>query len=268
MRLLVLSDLHLEFGHQLTVPEDIKYDVVILAGDIDAPGSRAIAWAQQPETFGGRPVVFVPGNHEYYRTEYHDALATMQVLAAGSNVHLLSPGSAVIGGVRFIGCTLWTDFELPLRRRHVGTLEQRGRAMAAAKMAMADYARIRIAAPGGLRRALTPADTLAMHQSERAWLLAQLQKQLDSTTVVVTHHAPSDGSVAPMYADDWCTPAFVSHLPDEFFEVPVLWVHGHTHSHFDYRRGNCRVVSDPRGYRMRDSSYENSQFAARFVVEI
>ena len=174
MRLLVLSDLHLEFGHQLTVPEGVKYDVVILAGDIDTPGSRAIAWAQQPETFGGRPVVFVPGNHEYYRTEYHDALATMQVLAAGSNVHLLSPGIAIVGGVRFVGCTLWTDFELPLQGKHAGTLERRGRAMSAAKLAMADYSRIRIAEPGGLRRALTPADTLSMHHVERSLLLSTL----------------------------------------------------------------------------------------------
>lgn len=49
-----------------------------------------------------------------------------------------------------------------------------------------------------------------------------------------THHAPAMGSVAERYAADWLTPAFVNDLPDDFFQVPVLWVHGHTHSPFDY----------------------------------
>jgi hypothetical protein len=60
----------------------------------------------------------------------------------------------------------------------------------------------------------------------------------------------------------------VSDLPAAFFEVPALWVHGHTHSPFDYQRGTCRVVSNPRGYRMHDGSFENQHFNAGFIVEV
>ena len=140
--------------------------------------------------------------------------------------------------------------------------------MSAAKLSMNDYAAIRIQQPGESRRMLAPADTLAMHRAELAWLLEQLQAPFDGTTVVVTHTGPSDGSVAPRYAADWCTPAFVSHLPDEFFEVPHLWVHGHTHTRFDYVRSSCRVISEPRGYRQRDGAWENPAFDGRLVVDV
>ena len=39
-----------------------------------------------------------------------------------------------------------------------------------------------------------------------------------------------------------------SELPDSFFAVPALWVHGHTHTSHDYRVGRCRIVCNPRGY--------------------
>ena len=43
MKLLVLSDLHLEFS-DLVLPEHIDFDIAILAGDIVCPGSKVAAW--------------------------------------------------------------------------------------------------------------------------------------------------------------------------------------------------------------------------------
>lgn len=37
-------------------------------------------------------------------------------------------------------------------------------------------------------------------------------------------------------------------MPAEFVDVPVRWVHGHTHDSFDYDVRGCRVVCNPRGY--------------------
>lgn len=107
-----------------------------------------------------------------------------------------------------------------------------------------------------------------MHWIDRDWLHRQLQETFDGPTVVVTHHAPARASVAERYAQDWLTPSFVSALPASFFEVPKLWVHGHTHSSFDYVEGSCRVVSNPRGYRMGDGGSENRQFDRGFVVHV
>jgi predicted phosphodiesterase len=275
MKLLVLSDLHLELGTSLTLTPGLEYDVVVLAGDIHSPGRKAVRWAQRESTFSGKPVVLVAGNHEFYGCEMGTELAEMRKAAEGSNVHLLERGSTVIGGVRFLGCMLWTDFQLPVRQPDGSTETNVGLALAEANRCMNDFRLIELQAPAKsqhrarkFRRLLQAEDTLAMNWVDRDWLRRELAKPFDGPTVVVTHHAPATGSVAERYAADWLTPAFVSHLPGSFFEVPAVWIHGHTHSPFDYQRGGCRIVSNPRGYRTRDGSFENHQFNAGFVVEV
>ena len=84
-----------------------------------------------------------------------------------------------------------------------------------------------------------------------------------------TLHAPHRGSLSARYADDWLSGAFVSELPDQFFEVPVLWVHGHTHQSFDYRVRACRVVCNPRGYvRHMSGQIENKDFDPGWVADL
>ncbi|MFG6488241.1 type IV toxin-antitoxin system AbiEi family antitoxin [Roseateles sp. BYS78W] len=293
MRLLVLSDLHLEHGASLTVPPGVDYDVVILAGDIHSPGTRAVRWAARESTFGGRPVVYVPGNHEFYVTEVGAELEAMRQAAQGTPVHVLSRDSVVVQGVRFLGATLWTDFALPVGNEsepsdyHEET--DVARALEAANLYVMDFRAVRLADQSIPRhrgedikhRLLRAEDTLAMHWVDRDWLRRELEVGHAGPTVVVTHHAPHRGSVAKRYRSDWVTPAFVSDLPGALFEGesmwvggrkqyggPVLWVHGHTHTGFDYQVAGCRVVSNPRGYRMRDSSWENSQFDPGLVVDV
>lgn len=269
MNFLVLSDLHLESAPFFPVI-GLDYDAVILAGDIMPRAAKLPLWASRDSQFGREvPIILVPGNHEYYDSLMQTSRAAMQGSKA-PNVHVLDPGEVLLGDgrVRVLGCTLWTDFQLPFPSSSSGSLERKGRAMSAAKRSMMDYELIRFEEPGGLRRELTPADTLALHEAERAWLLAKLREPFSGQTVVVTHHAPSAESVAPKYADDWCTPAFVSQLPDEFFKTAALWVHGHTHTSFDYVRGRTRVICNPRGYRMNDSSFENPKFDPRLVVSV
>jgi predicted phosphodiesterase len=269
MKFLVLSDLHLESA-PFFPKAGLDFDAVILAGDIMPRVEKLPLWAARESQFGRDvPIVIVPGNHEYYGSVMQTSRAAMQASTV-PNVHVLDPGELFLadGCIRVVGCTLWTDFQLPVASSSSGPLEQKGRAMSAARRAMRDYELIRVEEPGGLRRELTPADTLTLHEAERAWLLAKLREPFAGQTVVVTHHAPSAESVAPMYADDWCTPAFVSQLPDEFFETAALWVHGHTHTSFDYVRGRTRVICNPRGYRMRDSSFENAEFDPGLVVSV
>ncbi|GER18449.1 metallophosphoesterase [Variovorax boronicumulans] len=277
MKLLILSDLHLEFGTFL-VPQ-VDYDLVILAGDISVPGSKAMRWARRAENFGETvPIVFVPGNHEFFEGILQTSLKEMALTARSCNVHLLAPGEAVIAGVRFLGCTLWTDFELPIQTK-TGLLVDTERAMKAAKVHLNDYSSIRWAeaqeasdAPAASvkskKRRLVPEDTRALHQSDRAWLAQKLAEPFDGPTVVVTHHAPHRSSLAPCYQSDWLSASFVSELPSSFFDVPSLWVHGHLHASLNYETGNCRVVCNPRGYLRHGRDHENKQFNPEFVVEL
>ncbi|WP_431273186.1 metallophosphoesterase [Variovorax ureilyticus] len=278
MKLLVVSDLHLEFG-AFHVP-DVEFDVAILAGDIAVPATKAINWIRRGGNFGeAKPVVYVPGNHEFYADVLSSGLANMQRAGADTNVHALDCGEAVISGVRFLGCTLWTDFALRIETPD-GLEVDVDRASSAAGTVMTDYRAIRIlqnrgtaAAPTKekpFKRALRPVDTIALHQAHRSWLSAKLNEPFEGPTVVVTHHAPHRGSLASLYASDWVSGAFVSELPKHFFEVPVLWVHGHTHTSFDYQVGNCRVVCNPRGYMIGRSkaSPENEGFNPALVLDL
>jgi predicted phosphodiesterase len=268
MKILVLSDLHLEYGEPLRLPSDLSFDTVVLAGDIHAPGHKAVTWAKRDPAFRGRPVIYVLGNHEFYDREMGAERLRIAEAAEGSNVHVLQRQAVEIEGVRFLGTTLWTDFACPINTPS-GPKSDAPAAMAEAMRFVFDYRAITVTdkAAVGWERWLTPADTLKEHRLDIAWLSSQLNRPSAQPTVVVTHHAPSARSIAEKYADDWVTCAFISDLPHEFFERPVLWVHGHTHTSFDYQLGNCRVVCNPRGYRSKEGGSENPAFKP-LVVEV
>jgi hypothetical protein len=149
---------------------------------------------------------------------------------------VLSDAAAVIGGVRFLGATLWTDFRL---------LGDPAAGMAAAQLHMTDFRRIRVEPRYRLAR---PADTVLWHTLSVRWLRRELWAPHDGPTVVVTHHAPSARSLNPRYAD----PASAAYASDLEALVAAsgarLWVHGHTHHCVDYRIGATRVLSNQRGY--------------------
>ncbi|MDQ0083773.1 putative phosphodiesterase [Variovorax boronicumulans] len=272
MKLLILSDLHLEFAPFEPEP-NLEFDAVILAGDIHSPAKRAVQWAL--DRFRGKPVVYLLGNHEYYDGRLDTTLAEARREAEGSNVHLLDGDELVIDGVRFLGATLWTDFALAIETPE-GPISDVGRAMKMATNLLNDYALIRTvdesAEPDTWRakqgRKLQAADTLQIHQAQRGWLQAKLSEPFTGPTVVVTHHAPHRGSLSQRYASDWASGAFVTELPDAFFDVPMLWVHGHTHQQFDYRVRSCRVVSNPRGYVNWSGRIENQAFESGLIVDV
>lgn len=276
MKIAVYSDLHLEFwrpGQGFGPPVGLEADVVVLAGDISRPGTRAVQAATElfrsGQGQGPHPeLVLVPGNHEYYRCELAAERAAMQKAAQVAGVHLLDKACTVLHGVRFIGATLWTDYELPVK---VGSqwLSRRERAMRVAGRSLNDHRFIDLETDEG-RRTFLPQDALELHRQERAFILGQLQQPFDGPTVVVTHHLPRLESVVERYQADWLSPAFASRLPDDAFQVPSLWIHGHTHDSLDYRVGNCRVVCNPAGYPrpMSPNGLENDRFDTALVVEL
>ena len=266
-RLLILSDLHLEFG-PFQPPDPAIYDIAVLAGDIWT-GPKAVHWARRDSTFGGRPVVLVPGNHEFYGSERARTLELLREQAAGSNVHLLDRDEVILGGVRFLGTTLWTDFELDVERGiDVDS------AMRDATRGLNDFAgqiRERSLYPPSQSR-FTPQHAAREHLRSRAWLQARLEEPVDASavfaTVVVTHHAPSGNSMHPMYEGSRLNPCFYSELPDSFFQTAALWIHGHTHSSSDYRHHRTRIVANPRGYVRWNGAIENANFDPRRVINL
>lgn len=242
MRLWIVSDLHLEFADWRPSPPDA--DVCVVAGDVLTRGpEHSLEWLAQ-HIAPAMPVVCVAGNHEFYGGRFGFDLALQRARDLRlPDVHFLDDGEAVIEGVRFLGATLWNDFEL-------GGSDAREVAWAMMNVGglLNDF--------GGAIQDFNEASgklstqrAKAMHERSRAFLRERLAAPFDGPTVVVTHHAPHRGSLHPRYRDSTLNAGFVSDLEGLILAgKPNLWVHGHVHDSHDYRVGSTRVVCNPRGY--------------------
>jgi predicted phosphodiesterase len=234
MKIQLASDLHLELIEAFLPDEKLvgpapDADLLVLAGDIHKPESVLEMFGDWPV-----PVLYVAGNHEFYGQDW---MATRQFLKAatqGTSVTFLDNDVLHMGTVRFLGCTLWTDFQ------------QRGYAqsslMEQAGSRLNDYFQIQ-----NVDRSLEPQDTLNDHLASRAWLADELERPFDGVTVVITHHAPHVLSIHPRHAGSILNAGFASDLTPLLHKAD-LWLHGHVHDSFDYRIGKCRVVANPAGY--------------------
>jgi len=269
MRVQLASDLHLEllmerFPRERLIAPAYGADVLVLAGDIANGHSAIESFANWPV-----PVLYVAGNHEAYGATWMGIVDDLRRAAAGTSVRFLERGILDLGGVRFLGCTLWTDYLLEQRsaRRKFSQAE----AMLHAEARISDHRRIRTVAGGPF----LPEHALREHLRSRNWLAHELDKSYDGRTVVVTHHAPHLRSIHPRYTGEITNAAFASDLQGLLRHADV-WLHGHVHGGFDYRVGRCRVVANPLGYAqnlqsaasVRELVFENAAFQWACVVDV
>lgn len=227
-----LSDLHNEFD--LYVPQVLDADVVLLAGDIDVK-ARGVKWAS--EAFPDSRVLYIPGNHEYYGGQLEHTLRKMREAAALTpNVTVMDRDEVVIGGVRFLGATGWTNYT------STGNLPV---AQYDAQQTMKDFKKIRTASYSRTR----PLDFMRENQLTVDWLKSKLTEPFEGKTVVMTHHAPlmeliedhpeSGTHIDACYANRW----------NELMGSGVdIWFSGHTHLAMDVVIDGTRNISNQRGY--------------------
>lgn len=238
MRLHVLSDLHLEFSpFTPSIPADA--DLVVIAGDT-LPKGRAASWVSANID---RRTILIGGNHDCYRTSVQRAQRVMSRDAA-AHVQVLENQTHVHQGVRFLGCTGWTDFKATGSQRQ---------AMDRAASEMNDYRMIRME-PG--YRKLRPADTQALAEMSKAWLLDQVSGSFDGKTVIVTHTCPlvellpedrNRDHLDAAYTNDWL----------EFLTCKIdLWIFGHTHFAVDRTINGVRFISNPKGYPGEETGFQ------------
>jgi predicted phosphodiesterase len=251
VKIRIHSDLHLEFLDW--APPAVEADVVVLAGDIHK-GACGIEWARR--RFPNNPVIYVPGNHEFYGGELHDVLTALRNQARRFDVELLDGTQLNLGGVRFLGATLWTDFAL-----FGSTPTELARAMTDARFLMNDFRLIRY----GQRGLLSPEQVREIHLEQLQWLKSRLAEPFEGPSVVVTHHLPHPGSIRPKYDGDRLNAAFASDLSHVFGPPISVWIHGHTHDSCDYVATGTRVICNPRGYLPQEP---NPDFDPRLCVEL
>ncbi len=232
MKIQIISDLHKEFG--MTELSFDNTDVVVIAGDVNL-GIKGLHWIQS--RIKDKPVIYVLGNHEYYKNSYPKILNKLKTLAENTNVHILEDSFIDIDDIRFHGCTLWTDFSIFGDPMEYGIICQ---------SVMNDYKMIRRDPSYSKMRSI---DTCKIHQASRKWLEGSLQESKKSKNIVVTHHAPSLQSVPTEYKTDSITTAYASNMEDFIFKhQPNFWIHGHIHTPGRYYIGQTEIICNPHGY--------------------
>ena len=255
MRIQLLSDLHIEANPDLHILPAAGADLLVLAGDIGSyqirnDGSRLPApdWGLQQFSplpqYGGWPVpvVYVPGNHEYDALDFDQAHDDLRRTCDRLGLVWLEREQWQHGGVRFVGTTLWADFDA-LAHGLPGSqaLKARAKAFRAANYYLRTLK---------TQRAGALFDAAAMREHSlvcQQWLSEALEQHFDGPTVVVTHFAPSLRSADPRYGLAPGTAGFCNHL-DHLLNGVDLWLHGHLHCAHDYNVNGCRVVANPVGY--------------------
>jgi predicted phosphodiesterase len=239
MRLRIMSDLHLEFhadaGRSLIETLDPSHiDALILAGDLATVGGMSDALERICDLFP--KVIYVHGNHEFYNSSRPRVMEIMKkVISRLPNLIWLEKGIAELGDHRILGAPLW------FRRNDK-----------APKYEMNDFNLIE--------------DFEDWVYKENRQTINFFRRELAPKDIVVTHHLPSKRSISPKYKDDPLNAYFFCDLEKLIIERrPAVWVHGHTHTSFDYQIGPTRIVCNPFGYAGQE---QNAQFDMDKIIEL
>lgn len=277
MRIQLISDLHLENYPDFVPDAAPGVDILILAGDI---GSYQAGSLLQGDDFGlhrfspRRPdsqwprVFYIPGNHEFDSLDYDATYLKLRSTCEALGIEWLERETITVGSVRFIGTTLWSDFEaLAKSKATMGEqTEALEKAFRAANFYLSKNTTLRNGAP------MLAEDIRALAHECQRWLRTALAVPFDGTTVAVTHFAPTLGSADPRYGLTPGTAGFCNSL-DYLLPLSQVWMHGHLHCTNDFvvegteggKPFSCRVVANPRGY---PEKGEDKAFQEAFVVEL
>jgi len=277
MRIQLFSDLHLERDPTFQPLIHPDTDVVVLAGDIGSYQERSRLpyedfglerFSTRREDAPRARVLFVPGNHEFDGLEYEQAYERLRRVCSHFGIEWLDRETIVIDGVRFVGSTLWADFDAIAGQEAdlAKQLQARNKAFRAANYYLSKNTTFRDGEP-----------VLAEGQREMSlacqdWLRGALAAPFDGPTVCVTHYAPSLRSADPRYGVSPGTAGFCNAM-DELIPHADVWMHGHLHCANDYvvegeidgRKRSCRVVANPLGYA---SKGEQASFRPELVIEL
>ena len=270
MLLRIASDLHLEGfagrNAETLVCDFLPHDprdadsMLVLAGDISSIPSQLIEFLSACLKRFSK-VLFVSGNHEYYRHHFSQWNIDMEkrltelhqsVLADGRSLYFATWGieTVTISDVRFIFGTMWADGG--------PTLQDRGQV----GFYLNDFRLIRA---GDGFTLFTVQDMITQYKISKRRIRELLCEPCGlKKTVVVTHHLPSRRLVSARFwpgdGSDGANGGFVGDCDDLLAAeetAPALWIHGHTHDTIDTTLWKTRIVCNPLGYRGEWSSPYN-----------
>jgi 3',5'-cyclic AMP phosphodiesterase CpdA len=282
VRVAVLSDQHIDIAHNAwRNPPALDADMLVVVGDTANPMTKGLPWIAEMSRANVAHTIYVPGNHDFYcgiagsgeeDTFYQDQMSRGRILADSLGITLLQNDSVEIGGVRWVGATMWSDFSILPRGmtvRDAMSQSQKGWYEGGWRNYERDYHNdfraIRCGGPGSKNR-FTPSQMLTLHRESKAFFESVLTTPFDGDTVAITHMAPAQ-SVEPgthSWLYGWSDLQHLMHGP----LAPKFWLHGHVHNSFDYMIGDTRIVCNPRGYPAPGGARENPNFDPYLTIEV
>jgi len=246
----IFSDIHAEYPsnrYDFLATFDHYYsegqgadDTCILAGDIGNLARPHGTDLHNLLVYIGRhfkTTLYVPGNHEFWGSSIRAGQMVLDDWRI-PNVTILSPWRRMEGldGRPIVGATMWFPHGWDPQT----------------ELWHPDFERIadcRWEAP----------DQFSLFEDVVA-------RHIEKGSVVITHHSPHRDSIPQMFQNDDNNWFFNVDMSRYIYEKqPALWVHGHTHSPFDYTVDQTRVYCNPSGYANEDA---NPQFWRRVEIEL
>lgn len=245
MYLRIASDLHLEAYHGRNIETlvidtlpDMPYDsssILILAGDISSSIIQLVSFIKVLEQ-KYKKIIYVPGNHEYYKHDYHEWNTQVDKLFSenlSNTIYSLGEVKTfVIDDTKFIFGTLWSDGGK--------TLEEKLKV----ESALNDFRLIKYD-----NRTFSVHDMIKIHKAQKRKIVSELKKHRSGKTIVITHHMPSYELCHPRFGNT-INGGFASNcsklLKSEY--APDFWIYGHTHDTGDIILESTRCIANPKGY--------------------
>ena len=236
MKIRLISDLHHEFYEDESLYKNKGEDVLVIAGDLNVGFNRC---SESLLKFDTETIVYVPGNHEYYKTSTHEFDHKMQRFCALEHIHFLNPGWVNVCGVNFVGAALWTNF----RGDPVAQLSCAGR--------VSDFSVISGHTTESARR---------LYDLHLAYIKHMLV-QTSGPRVVVTHFLPAAECISEQHrGNNLLNSYFANDLGSWIATLQdTTWLFGHTHDPVDITLGTTRLVANPYGYN------QNHNYTERFI---
>ena len=209
-------------------------DLLILAGDI---GTGDLARAFVERELATSPVLYVPGNHEYYvritrRASIDDGWRALAAERPG--LHFLTGEPVEIDGFRFWGGPWYSDLWGITAHDRVGAWYHRD-----VGSGINDFW-------SGWNSGEWP---VARHIEAHRAQTDLLREHAGRVDVVVTHWPPTKEAIHPKFDGDSLNPYFINDQEDLVREIGAkLWISGHTHEAYDYQIGATRCIGNPTGY--------------------
>jgi Icc-related predicted phosphoesterase len=211
MKLAIWSDLHLNFysNPELILNQllDLNFDQLIIAGDLSV-SSSVIDYLEWFDSHG-LPVIFVPGNHDYY----HSSIRIMNEKFnsfKSKYVNILQCKSIKIGKYNISGCTLWFK---SMVGHYCGNIS--------------DYNVIK---------------NFSMEEPPENEKHMEFINNIKECDIMITHHIPKEELIADEYRNSSLNKYFVCY--DVIREFP-LWIYGHSHTYTKHEKYLCNPKAYP-----------------------